>query len=203
MPDIERICNRYARTAAEERLRWEKPVTKHKLYWEFLVPLKNIRWELPNLCREVRKPSIVSSVEEGGEKKIIELLSEVINKVIPEWKEDFRLNVLNKELSALKERCTYIERHSSILVPIESFAPEPYKILKPFHVVVRFQDEQYIASFFDANINTSGDTQEEAVSNIKDIIIGTYELLDSLNEEELGPEPKKRITILREFISEK
>ncbi|GAF95929.1 unnamed protein product, partial [marine sediment metagenome] len=35
----------------------------------------------------------------------------------------------------------------------------------------------YIATFFDANISASGDTQTEAIFNLKDMIVGTFEIL--------------------------
>ena len=51
------------------------------------------------------------------------------------------------------------------------------KIKKELHAVVRSHGDEHIATFFDANISASGDTETEAVSNLKDTIIGIFECL--------------------------
>lgn len=86
------------------------------------------------------------------------------------------------------------------VVPIQTLAPEPYELIKPLLVVLERSDDQYLASFYDANVSASGDNQEEAIINFKDILIGTFDLLSSLNEDELGPMPLRHYTILREYI---
>ena len=91
----------------------------------------------------------------------------------------------------------------SLQVPIQSLAPEPYEVIKPFQVVVRPADGEYIASFFDANLSASGETQAEAVLNLKDIIAGTFEILAEMKEAELGPGPLRQKKTLEEFIRPK
>jgi hypothetical protein len=44
----------------------------------------------------------------------------------------------------------------SIIVPIVTFAPEPFDIIKEIPVVVQPTDDEFSATFFDANINTQG-----------------------------------------------
>lgn len=116
------------------------------------------------------------------------------------WREVARLDTLEKEVVLLKDRCAVLERLAPILVPIETLAPEPYRVVKPFHVVVRCQDDEYIASFFDANLSASGDTGEEAVANLKDIIVGTFEILRGVEENEFGPGPLQQRHVLEEFM---
>jgi len=91
----------------------------------------------------------------------------------------------------------------SLQVPIQSLAPEPYEVIKPFQVVVRAADGEYIASFFDANLSASGETQAEAVLNLKDIIAGTFEILAGMNDAELGPGPLRQKRTLEEFVRPK
>jgi hypothetical protein len=66
-------------------------------------------------------------------------------------------------------------------------------------VVVRPSDGEYEATFFDANIGIIGDTEEEAVRNLKLLIVDTFEMLES-NEASLGPEPARQLAVLREFL---
>lgn len=137
------------------------------------------------------------------ERKLSILIGTYIKESVPRWQEAVRLEALQKEIADLKGRCELLERLSPILVPIETFAPEPYEVVKPFHVVVRFQEKEYIASFFDANLSASGDTQMEAIVNLKDIITATFDILTTENEEELGPGPLQQKKVLGEFMCAK
>jgi len=89
--------------------------------------------------------------------------------------------------------------YESFCVPIETLTPEPYIVRRPFHVVVRPSDGEFIATFFDANLGMSGDTAEEAVQNLKAIIVDTFEQFEQ-HEAVLGPEPARQLAVLREFI---
>ncbi len=111
-----------------------------------------------------------------------------------------RIESLETEVLLLKNRCTILERTGPIVVPIETLAPEPYGVVKPFHCIVRFEGGEYVASFFDANISTSGDTHSEAMSNLKDLIVTMFEMLAEMDDAQLGPGPLRQKKVLREFI---
>ena len=61
--------------------------------------------------------------------------------------------------------------------PITTFAPEPYDLLCQIVVVIHPNESGYTAGFFDANIHASGDTDEEALRNLKSLILDTFEAL--------------------------
>ena len=90
----------------------------------------------------------------------------------------------------------------SILVPVTTFAPEPFELVKDILVVVQSTGEDFTASFFDANIHASGDTQEEAVANLKDVMLIMLRRFEKEPEHRLGPEPKRQLAVLRDFIRE-
>lgn len=73
------------------------------------------------------------------------------------------------------------------LVPVESFAPEPYQLLRPFTVVVRPSADGFSADFFDANLHAYGDTEEAAVANLKSVVLDAYDRLTELAGSRLGP----------------
>lgn len=85
-------------------------------------------------------------------------------------------------------------------VAITTLSPEPYMLRRSIPVHIQPSGESFIATFFDANISTSGETQEEAFSNLKSLIVDTFDYLESVPEEQLGPEPLRQIAVLREFI---
>ncbi len=83
---------------------------------------------------------------------------------------------------------------------IASLSPEPLTVLKPLNIVVRQSGGDFLATFVDANINASGDTEAEAVSNLKDMVAATFDLLTSAPQETLGPAPKRQLGVLLEFL---
>jgi len=89
---------------------------------------------------------------------------------------------------------------SQVNVPIQSLAPEPYEVIRPFIAVVRQQDDEYVATFFDANLSASGETEAEAIMNLKDIVVATYELLIAHDRETLAPGEGRTMDVLQVFI---
>ena len=112
--------------------------------------------------------------------------------------------VASKKRKLVKRRVASPASEAGLIgVPITTFAPEPYVLIRPLLVVVQQSEEGYTASFFDLNIHASGDTEEEAFRNLKALILDVF---DSLLEEppaRLGPEPKRQLAVLREFIRKK
>ncbi len=93
------------------------------------------------------------------------------------------------------------KRGRAFQVEITTFTPEPYLVKKPMLLLVREnEDESITASFVDANIETSGDNEEEANRNLKDLIVGVFEQLQSEPPDKLGPRPTAQLAILNEFI---
>lgn len=102
------------------------------------------------------------------------------------------------DLSARIERG--IEAKGTKIVPIQTFAPEPYSLLKPMSVLIEDSEDGYLASFFDANIGTSGETEQEAFENLKSLVLDMFDSLSREAPERLGPEPARQLAVLRSFI---
>ncbi len=85
-------------------------------------------------------------------------------------------------------------------VPIDSFGPEPYEIVKPITAVVVPSDEGFEASFFPANLHAWGETEEEAISTLKEVLIDTSVRLNELSDDQLGPEPQRQKATLMAYI---
>jgi hypothetical protein len=114
---------------------------------------------------------------------------------------------LNSLVESLEMRVKELERRPSIvavggslIVPIQTFAPEPFAPLKEIRVVVEESDGEFIASFFDANVSAGGSNPQEAVDNLKENLLSCFDYLSSLPPEKLGAGPKKQLAVLREFI---
>jgi predicted RNase H-like HicB family nuclease len=85
-------------------------------------------------------------------------------------------------------------------IPIQSLDPEPYEFIQPIPAVVRQEGEEYVATFYDANISASGETEKEAIQNLKDMVVATYELLTGHDRENLAAGSARTRDILETFV---
>jgi predicted RNase H-like HicB family nuclease len=116
------------------------------------------------------------------------------------------LKHLEEQLAELSDRVGRLESTngsvSSKTVEVRTFAPEPYQLSSPISVTVEEDAAgSFVASFFDANISTTGENEQEAFENLKSLILDVF---DSLNREapaKLGPEPRRQLAVLRRFLS--
>jgi predicted RNase H-like HicB family nuclease len=114
-----------------------------------------------------------------------------------------RLALLEDSVRELKDRLTAIEEMAILgtaTLQIDTFAPEPYRVKRAIPVSVQRRTDGYLASFVEANVNSSGDTQQEAFANVKELILDVFDSLNSLPPSKLGPGPARQLAVLREFI---
>jgi len=159
-------------------------------------------WESPECLFEpetVPRRSKIASQWEDLAPTIFDNLTKVL---LTRWHDVARIQSLEKEILLLRDRLTMMEEIFPVEVPIETLAPDPYEVIRSFHVVVQPFAEEYLARFFDANLAASGATVEEAVFNLKDMIVATYEMLCDHEESELGPGPAKQLQVLKAFLRE-
>src|SRR5439155_21390343 len=106
------------------------------------------------------------SVEAGWQSSATQLLEEWSRNYRENLQTELRVNLLEKVVSKLTNRVAQLESNVAISVPIQTFEGSDLIVKRPFSVVVQAREDSFVATFFDANIGTSGDTQEEAVSNL-------------------------------------
>ena len=85
-------------------------------------------------------------------------------------------------------------------VPLTTLEPGQYELEREIQAVLHPSEDGFIATFFDANIATGGDTEQEALDNLRSLIIDTFEMLESEPSEKLGPEPQRQLKVLRSMI---
>jgi len=112
-------------------------------------------------------------------------------------------------LSDLRRRVHALEgRPQDLIVPINTLANESLELIRPVNVLVEpvigehGEADEYLATFVDASIGASGDTVEEAVANLKDRLITTYQVLESMSHR-LGPQVRGQLQALRAVIRER
>jgi hypothetical protein len=75
-----------------------------------------------------------------------------------------------------------------------------WSVTKPIPVVIQIDGDDCIATFFDANISSGGDTPQEAFKNLHELMLSKLKLFESLPENRLGREPSKQLAVLRKHI---
>ena len=133
--------------------------------------------------------------------KVFEIFSQFGSQVVARASYEFRISLLERLMAEARSRLTQVEERHSVIVPIESFDPEPFLVVRPFHVVVEPSAGEFIATYYDANINATGDTTVEAVVNLKDIMLLTFETFEG--QQNLGAALARQIAALDSIIRRK
>lgn len=83
---------------------------------------------------------------------------------------------------------------------INSLPGEPYTLLQPIPVKIeRIEDNDSLASFEEANIAMSGETEQEAFQNLVAAVLDSFEDFSG-EEASLGPEPARQLRVLRRYL---
>jgi len=114
-----------------------------------------------------------------------------------------RVENLEKILAEVNSRIEKLEKSRSFFMRLQTFAPEPFEVIKEINVTVDYDGEDYTASFPDANVNASGCNEAEAIENLKENILSSFEYLSSVAPEKLVKPLKKQIAVLQEFVRRK
>ena len=89
-----------------------------------------------------------------------------------------------------------------LLTWITSLPDTRLRVVQPIPVTVKqLEHDNFLAQMSTANVNASGDSIDEAVDNLMDMLGGTYDLLSSLPRSSLGPGPAHDFSVLRQHIT--
>ncbi len=146
-------------------------LSRHNLVISLLTPPSN--------------PVAISENWESGFGMAVEQLSTILER--RQHDSAVRLERLEREVEELKRK---IWQGQPIVVPVTTLAPEPFDLTRDIPV----------ASFFDANINASGCNETDAVDNLKALIVAFFKRLSAMPEKKLGPEPRKQLEVLKQFL---
>jgi hypothetical protein len=112
-----------------------------------------------------------------------------------------KVEAIEKTLGVILEKLESLRTGGrAVWVPIETLAPEPYDLLRPIAVVVTPSNEGFEAAFFDAQIYAGGETEEDALTNLKSCLLDTFDRLNQLGDSELGPGLLKQKQILSWYL---
>jgi len=84
---------------------------------------------------------------------------------------------------------------------VDTLAPEPYRVSTPFTIVIAGEGNEFRANWVEANLHASAETQEQAFNNLKAIVLDTFDRLEQLADDELGPGLRKQKNTLSAHIA--
>ncbi len=130
-------------------------------------------------------------------------LSDVLSKLAATGRFHRELIALRGEVAKLKSQVASLgESGVTATDVIQSFAPEPYDVLRPIHVTVTPTDEgDYTARIGDANLTAYGDNPHLAVNSLKFMILDTFDSFTAAKK--LGAGPAKQLAVLKELIKKR
>lgn len=107
------------------------------------------------------------------------------------------------EISTLMPRSLHsdpVRTQTRALLGEISTLRRPWKLIKPIPVTVSMVDTDCIASFVEADLHTSGDSPDDAILNLKSMLMDLFQILSAHKPTELGPGPKKQLDTLKQFV---
>ncbi|MBZ5664851.1 MAG: hypothetical protein LAO30_09635 [Acidobacteriia bacterium] len=73
-------------------------------------------------------------------------------------------------------------------------------MIQQIPVTIEGDGEDFTATFVEANVSASGETEADAIANFKDSLLSSYEILEEMPSNELGPLPTRQWAILRDVV---
>ncbi len=173
---------------------------------------EHVRWNLfQSRCLEgeiysrlqARKPSSgIKDVTQQLKKRELEAqVRSLLERMIPVHLADIgeRLRALEARVAELEKRIDQRSK-ASPFTQVSSLGMPGYTVQKPIPVTIYQDGEEFTATFFDANISTGGDTEQEAVANLQNLIADFYDELAATPDGQLGPSLQRQKLVLMEFV---
>jgi len=157
----------------------------------------------PDKIKGIRLDMRIEAVEKEGFRRAAELAGLDLSGWIRERLRLAAREELEKAGLAVPLKRQLVQDNRSILVPLSTFAPEPYTLTREIQVLILPDNDSFVASLVDANINASGETVPKAVANLKDMMIRLFERLSREPKENLGKWPARQLSVLKELMRRK
>jgi predicted RNase H-like HicB family nuclease len=106
-----------------------------------------------------------------------------------------KIDGLTSALDRLAEQRTFV-------VPLTTLAPdEPLQMRLNIPATIEGDGEDFTATFTEANVSASGDTEADAIANLKESIAATYKILAAIPASEMTPLPARQWSVLKNVIA--
>jgi len=107
---------------------------------------------------------------------------------------------LTREMDELKDEIRQLCKIRTFVVPLSTLSPAPYQITQQIPVTIEGDGEEFTATFTEANVSATGETEADAIANFKDSLLSCYQLLEKKTPEQLGPLPTRQWTVIKGVV---
>lgn len=107
---------------------------------------------------------------------------------------------LSSEVQELRAEIQRLSKERTFVVPLTTLAPQPFQMMLQIPATIAGDGEDFTATFMEANVSASGETEADAIANLKDMLVSTYETLEEIPPQELGPLPSRQWAILKSVV---
>ena len=84
---------------------------------------------------------------------------------------------------------------------VSTLANEDINVIKPIPVTIeRESEDSFIASFVDAGVSSGGNSMQDAVWSLQEMIASSFRTLENLSNTQLGPKMRREKVVLLEFL---
>ena len=124
-------------------------------------------------------------------------------EVAAQWEGRAEVELVKRDLRLLRSRLEKLEELQSAVVWLDELGDDGYEAAKPIQVLLTSDGDGFVATFIEGNLGAAGDTRVEAVRNIKEVILDTFDALSAGADKSLGPEMRKQKKALRSVVRKK
>ena len=110
------------------------------------------------------------------------------------------VQTLAKRVGELQNEIRQLRSLKRFVVPLATLAPYPFVLRQQIPLTIEEDDDEYVATFLEANISASGNTEADAINNFKDSLLSSYQILSEMPANRLGPLPVRQWAILNSLI---
>ena len=108
---------------------------------------------------------------------------------------------IQTKLDGLVEAVGRLASQRTFVVPLTSLAPEPLQMRLNSPATIEGDGEEFTATYTEANVSASGETEADAIANLKESIANTFMRLEAIPPGEMASLPARQWDILRNAIT--
>lgn len=139
-------------------------------------------WEPVDECNsDVSLAEVISSI-----KSVVENALSTVNMVT--------------RMESLASRVADLETRQPEHEYLNTLSSDVLCLTQQIPISVLFNGDDFVARFGDAGISATGETRTEAVWNLGDMIVLKFMRLCEIASQQLGPVPRRQLSVLRSFI---
>ena len=108
---------------------------------------------------------------------------------------------IQTKLDGLVEAVGRLASQRTFVVPLTTLAPEPLQMRLNIPATIEGDGEEFTATYTEANVSASGETEADAIANLKESIANTFVRLEAIPPGEMASLPARQWGILSSVIT--